>query len=122
MTLHDALESQYVRRERARPYLEQPSPERYSSTEMGSSQGLSTKQTERCLPRSSISAPLVPSLSGRIAGPFSVIVVAGEKCTFRRHCKRQNCVVRFGKWQVRSWPFDCELFYKSGDYLSMGER
>ena len=76
--------------------------------------------TEPSLTEPSSSALPAPLKFKTIMGPFSVIVVAGEKCLFRRHCKRENCVVKFGKWPVKSWPFDCGLFYQSGDYLNLG--
>lgn len=117
MTLPDALESSYARRERARPFSEPDSSKPLQNQEEVWSQTEPLKNsTERSVRRSG-DVPLVPSGFKNVQGDFTALVYFGEKCGFMRHCRNQDCIVRSCKWSVKSWPFDCGLFYKSGDWV-----
>lgn len=61
----------------------------------------------------------IPEAFVNVQGPFTALTYFGEKCRFLSYCKNSSCVVKFCKCGIPKWPFDCGLFYKSGDYLEV---
>ena len=116
MTLQDALELTFVGTEAVKFISELPFSEvlsaptardSYQMSDLMRNLTTSTAQSVDAQPR---------PLALNINGAFSVIVYAGEKCEFRKHCSNKGCIVKFSKWSIRSFPFSCGLFYKTLDY------
>ena len=116
MTLRDALELTFAGTEVVKFTSESPFSEVYSlptveelyqTNDLMRNLTTSTAQSVDAQPR---------PLALNINGAFSVIVYAGEKCEFRKHCSNKGCIVKFSKWSIRSFPFSCGLFYKTLDY------
>lgn len=116
MTLRDALESTFAGTEAVKSTSELPFSEvlstptardSYQTSDLMRNLTISTVQSVDVLPKPS---------ALNISGAFSVIVYAGEKCEFRKHCSNKGCIVKFSKWGIKSFPFSCGLFYKTLDY------
>ena len=116
MTLQDALELTFVGTEAVKYTSELPFSEVLSApTAKGSYQMNDLMRSLTTSTAQSVDAQPKP-LALNINGAFSVIVYAGEKCEFRKHCSNRGCIVKFSKWSIRSFPFSCGLFYKTLDY------
>lgn len=116
MTLQDALESTFAGTEAVKSISELLFSEALSAPTARDS--YQTSDLMRNLTTStarSVDAQPKP-LALNIDGAFSVIVYAGEKCEFRKHCSNKGCIVKFSKWSIKSFPFSCGLFYKTLDY------
>ena len=116
MTLQDALELTFAGTEAVKSTSELPFSEVLLVPTAGES--YQTSDLMRNLTTStarSVDAQHKP-LALNISGAFSVIVYAGEKCEFRKHCSNKGCIVKFSKWGIKSFPFSCGLFYKTLDY------
>lgn len=116
MTLQDALELTFAGTEAVKSTSELPFSEVLSAPmERGSYQMSDLMKNLTISTVQSVDAQLRPSALN-ISGAFSVIVYAGEKCEFRKHCSNKGCIVKFSKWEIKSFPFSCGLFYKTLDY------
>ena len=116
MTLQDALESKFAGTEVVKSISELPFSEALSApTARDSYQTSDLMRNLTTSTAQSVDAQPKPSALN-ISGAFSVIVYAGEKCEFRKHCSNKGCIVKFSKWGIKSFPFSCGLFYKTLDY------
>ena len=121
MTLQDALESTFAGTEAVKFTSELPFSEVLSSPMARDS--YQTSDLMRSLTTSTAQyVDVQPKpLALNIEGDFSVIVYAGERCEFRKHCSNKGCIVKFSKWSIRSFPFSCGLFYKTLDYKKVAK-
>ncbi len=91
-------------------------PRSFDSAESWSRGGLPEKLVVESRPLLR-GARRVPWGFANIQGEFTVFTQYGEKCGFSGICKRQNCLVRYNRWMIRSWVYDCKFLCQSGDYL-----
>lgn len=122
MTLPNVLVSKFVQTNPAISILgaiSTPQPSKQEVTAWSRRPQLRLIETES--QKQSVDAQPVPLVFKNVEGEFEVLVYRGEKCHFRSYCSNKNCVVKFSKWQARSFPYSCGVFYNTGDYLMVGE-
>lgn len=120
MTLQDALESKYVEIKSVCRLSEKPSLKPLPTI---TGAALSRNLKPRIMPLKLMtpsSAALAKQLPLKnILGEFSILIFQGELCCFRMYCSSKSCIMQTNRWEGRSFPFDCGMPYKSGDYTKV---